>query len=106
MKFHHQPSSPGQPPQAKPPNGRRPQANQYRITVVDVTAVPRITIAQKLDVLSSQAKVAGHRAVLEAVGDMDQVGCYWGKEIYVFFRVGWAPGLGFKLGSMVIGSIC
>lgn len=42
------------------------KANQYRITVVDVTAVPRITIAQKLDVLSSQAKVAGHRAVLEA----------------------------------------
>lgn len=42
------------------------EANQYRITVVDVTAVPRITIAQKLDVLSSQAKVAGHRAVLEA----------------------------------------
>ncbi|CAJ1393911.1 unnamed protein product [Effrenium voratum] len=42
------------------------KANQYRITMVDVTAVPRITIAQKLDVLSSQAKVAGHRAVLEA----------------------------------------
>mmetsp|Transcript_27916 Transcript_27916/g.66244 ORF Transcript_27916/g.66244 Transcript_27916/m.66244 type:complete len:1029 (+) Transcript_27916:78-3164(+) len=42
------------------------KANQYRITVIDVTAVPRITIAQKLDVLSSQAKVAGHRAVLEA----------------------------------------
>merc|ERR1719450_826717 len=36
------------------------------VTLVDVTAVPRITIAQKLDVLSSQAKVAGHRAVLEA----------------------------------------
>ena len=28
--------------------------------------MPRITIAQKLDVLSSQAKVAGHRAVMEA----------------------------------------
>jgi len=42
------------------------KANQYRITVIDVTAVPRITIAQKLDVLSSQAKVAGHRACLEA----------------------------------------
>jgi NAD(P) transhydrogenase len=36
------------------------------ITLIDVTAVPRITIAQKLDVLSSQAKVAGHRAVVEA----------------------------------------
>jgi len=42
--------------------------------VVDVTAVPRITIAQKLDVLSSQAKVAGHRAVLEANGDGAQPG--------------------------------
>jgi len=36
------------------------------VTLIDVTAVPRITIAQKLDVLSSQAKVAGHRAVVEA----------------------------------------
>lgn len=96
MKLHHQPSYPGQPPrpwttssQAKPPNGRRPQANQYRITVVDVTAVPRITIAQKLDVLSSQAKVAGHRAVLEAGWEIWRTGLSWmlllGKEIYVFF---------------------
>ncbi|CAD7951945.1 unnamed protein product [Amoebophrya sp. A25] len=36
------------------------------INVIDVTAVPRITIAQKLDVLSSQAKIAGNRAVIEA----------------------------------------
>lgn len=42
------------------------QANEKNITLLDVTAVPRITIAQKLDVLSSQAKVAGHRAVIEA----------------------------------------
>jgi len=35
------------------------------VTLVDTTAVPRITIAQKMDVLSSQAKCAGHRAVLE-----------------------------------------
>lgn len=42
------------------------QANQAKVTLVDVTAAPRITIAQKLDVLSSQAKVAGHRAVIEA----------------------------------------
>ena len=27
-------------------------------------------------------------------------------DICVFFRVGCAPGLGFKLGSMVIRSIC
>merc|ERR1719195_1860444 len=42
------------------------QATPANITLIDVTAVPRITIAQKLDVLSSQAKVAGHRAVIEA----------------------------------------
>merc|ERR1719195_2599863 len=33
---------------------------------MDVTAMPRITIAQKMDMLSSQAKCAGHRAVVEA----------------------------------------
>ena len=93
VKFHHQPSYPlSRPtsmpsPQAKPPYGRRPQANQYRITVVDVTAVPRITIAQKLDVLSSQAKVAGHRAVLEAVWEIwtGSGCCCWELEIYMFF---------------------
>lgn len=42
------------------------KANAAQIRLIDVTAVPRITIAQKLDVLSSQAKVAGHRAVVEA----------------------------------------
>jgi NAD/NADP transhydrogenase alpha subunit len=36
------------------------------VSLVDTTAVPRITTAQKLDVLSSQAKLAGHRAVIEA----------------------------------------
>eukprot|EP00448_Togula_jolla_P018056 CAMPEP_0170590556 /NCGR_PEP_ID=MMETSP0224-20130122/11933_1 /TAXON_ID=285029 /ORGANISM="Togula jolla, Strain CCCM 725" /LENGTH=1034 /DNA_ID=CAMNT_0010914361 /DNA_START=47 /DNA_END=3151 /DNA_ORIENTATION=- len=36
------------------------------VNLVDVTAVPRITIAQQMDTLSSQAKVAGHRAVIEA----------------------------------------
>mmetsp|Transcript_157683 Transcript_157683/g.273624 ORF Transcript_157683/g.273624 Transcript_157683/m.273624 type:complete len:1037 (+) Transcript_157683:130-3240(+) len=41
-------------------------ATKAGVTLVDTTAVPRITIAQKLDVLSSQAKLAGHRAVLEA----------------------------------------
>merc|ERR1719454_2317208 len=42
------------------------KANTAKVTLVDVTAVPRITIAQALDVLSSQAKVAGSRAVTEA----------------------------------------
>merc|ERR1719223_2375511 len=35
------------------------------VQLMDLTAVPRITIAQKMDVLSSQAKCAGHRAVIE-----------------------------------------
>lgn len=42
------------------------KANESQVILVDTTAVPRITIAQKLDTLSSQAKVAGHRAVVEA----------------------------------------
>ncbi|CAK9010660.1 NAD(P) transhydrogenase subunit alpha (Nicotinamide nucleotide transhydrogenase subunit alpha) (Pyridine nucleotide transhydrogenase subunit alpha) [Durusdinium trenchii] len=42
------------------------KAKAAGVMLVDVTAVPRITIAQKLDVLSSQAKCAGHRAVIEA----------------------------------------
>ena len=36
------------------------------INLIDVTSVPRLSFAQKLDCLSSQAKIAGHRAVLEA----------------------------------------
>ena len=46
--------------------------------------MPRITIAQKLDVLSSQAKVAGHRAVVE-VGAATQLksGC---EAAYAFQR--------------------
>merc|ERR1719487_1406532 len=42
------------------------KAEESGVQLMDLTAVPRITIAQKLDVLSSQAKCAGHRAVLEA----------------------------------------
>jgi len=41
-------------------------ATAANVQLIDTTAVPRITIAQKLDVLSSQAKLAGHRAVIEA----------------------------------------
>lgn len=42
------------------------KATISRIQLIDVTAVPRITITQKLDVLSSQAKVSGHRAFIGA----------------------------------------
>jgi NAD(P) transhydrogenase len=50
------------------PDGKRivAEATKAGVTLIDVTAVPRITIAQKLDVLSSQAKIAGHRAIVEA----------------------------------------
>lgn len=41
-------------------------ATRNGVSLIDTTAVPRITIAQALDVLSSQAKVAGQRAVTEA----------------------------------------
>eukprot|EP00913_Durusdinium_trenchii_P025457 g23897.t1 len=43
----------------------RREVEEAKVTLIDTTAVPRITIAQKMDVLSSQAKCAGHRAVLE-----------------------------------------
>ncbi len=39
---------------------------QRRITVLAMDAVPRISRAQSLDVLSSMANVAGYRAVIEA----------------------------------------
>lgn len=50
------------------PNGQAlvTKATEAGVTLLDVTHAPRISIAQKLDVLSSQAKVAGHRAVMEA----------------------------------------
>jgi len=49
------------------PEGKKvvSEAANAGVTLVDTTAAPRITIAQKLDVLSSQAKIAGHRAVIE-----------------------------------------
>merc|ERR1719230_2072320 len=51
------------------PDGKKyvEEATNAGVSLVDTTAVPRITTAQKLDVLSSQAKLAGHRAVVEAI---------------------------------------
>src|SRR5210317_218774 len=40
--------------------------NQSKINVVSMEFIPRITRAQKMDVLSSQANLAGYAAVLEA----------------------------------------
>jgi NAD(P) transhydrogenase subunit alpha len=40
---------------------------RYRITLFSLNYIPRISRAQNLDTLSSQASLAGYRAVLEAV---------------------------------------
>ncbi len=40
---------------------------RHRISVISLTAIPRISRAQNLDTLSSQANLAGYRAVLEAI---------------------------------------
>ena len=40
--------------------------NQSKINIVSMEFIPRITRAQKMDVLSSQANLAGYAAVLEA----------------------------------------
>ena len=39
------------------------------INLLAVDAIPRISRAQSLDVLSSQAKIAGYRAVVEAANE-------------------------------------
>jgi len=88
------------------------KATSANITLIDVTAVPRITIAQKLDVLSSQAKVAGHRAVIEAThvfgrfhtGEMTAAGKYPPSQTFVLgCGVGGLAAIGTSkaLGSVV-----
>jgi NAD(P) transhydrogenase alpha subunit len=42
------------------------KARQNSVNLLAVDAIPRISRAQSLDVLSSQAKIAGYRAVIEA----------------------------------------
>jgi NAD(P) transhydrogenase subunit alpha len=41
---------------------------QQKINAVAMDAIPRITRAQKMDVLSSMANISGYRAVIEAAG--------------------------------------
>ncbi|HOC13807.1 MAG TPA: Re/Si-specific NAD(P)(+) transhydrogenase subunit alpha [Propionicimonas sp.] len=43
--------------------------NQRKLTVLAMDAVPRISRAQALDVLSSMANIAGYRAVVEAANE-------------------------------------
>lgn len=45
---------------------------QKRITTIALDQIPRITRAQKMDVLSSQANLAGYRAIIEAVAAFGQ----------------------------------
>lgn len=45
------------------------RAKQRNINMLAVDAIPRISRAQSLDVLSSQAKIAGYRAVVEAANN-------------------------------------
>lgn len=41
---------------------------EYKINAIAMDAIPRISRAQKMDVLSSMANIAGYRAVIEAAG--------------------------------------
>jgi len=74
------------------------KATAANVTLVDTTAAPRITIAQKLDVLSSQAKLAGHRAILEAA---HQYGRFMSAEITAAGK--YPPANTFVLGCGVAG---
>jgi len=68
------------------------------INLIDVTSVPRITIAQKLDVLSSQAKCAGVRATIEAAALFQR---FWAQEITAAGKN--PPAKVFVLGAGVAG---
>ena len=48
-------------------------AAETGITLFALELVPRITRAQSMDVLSSQANIAGYRAVLEAAGHLPRI---------------------------------
>jgi NAD(P) transhydrogenase subunit alpha len=48
------------------------ELSQRRLTVLAMDAVPRISRAQSLDVLSSMANIAGYRAVIEAAHEFDR----------------------------------
>ena len=43
------------------------------INIFSLELLPRITRAQSMDVLSSQANLAGYRAVIESIEEFDQV---------------------------------
>ncbi len=43
------------------------------VTAIGLEMLPRITLAQKMDVLSSQASLAGYAAVIAAAGTIDRI---------------------------------
>ncbi|MFZ9754837.1 MAG: NAD(P) transhydrogenase subunit alpha, partial [Bacteroidia bacterium] len=43
------------------------------VSAVSLDAIPRISRAQSMDVLSSQANLAGYRAVIEGAGHLDRI---------------------------------
>jgi NAD(P) transhydrogenase subunit alpha len=47
--------------------------NSKKISAVSLDAIPRISRAQSMDVLSSQANLAGYRAVIEGAQVMDKI---------------------------------
>lgn len=47
--------------------------NQKKISAVSLDAIPRISRAQSMDVLSSQANLAGYRAVIEGATLLDKI---------------------------------
>jgi NAD(P) transhydrogenase subunit alpha len=60
------------------PYGNRDMLPTYAeagVTALAMELVPRITRAQSMDVLSSQANLAGYRAVLDAASELPLIGC-------------------------------
>ncbi|MBZ8176357.1 Re/Si-specific NAD(P)(+) transhydrogenase subunit alpha [Corynebacterium sp. 3HC-13] len=49
------------------------QCRQHRITAMAMDAVPRLSRAQSMDVLSSMANIAGYRAVIEAASEFGRL---------------------------------
>jgi len=56
-------------PRTEPGTELLNKANKAGINLLAVDAIPRISRAQNLDTLSSQAKIAGYRAVIEAANN-------------------------------------
>lgn len=49
------------------------QMNDRSITAISLDAIPRISRAQSMDILSSQANLAGYRAVIEGAYHLDKI---------------------------------